>query len=295
MYKLALFLLLSSPTFADVYYDGRYGGRAGWYSAPQCNKRNCAMDNYIRELLAAQRKSVSILSPTPTTTFVQAPAPTQFTQYTLTSAPVQAPTQYKLVTKTRQVPYTEQVQQCQFNRWGKKIGCTIVNVTKYRTETYTERVPIPAAPAVSSVPHEPAELAVTKLHPTPYEELHTLLPLLTPENGQVVADLGCGDGRVLLAVCKKYNCKGLGIELNPDSARMAVESAAVLAIPITIKVGDILDQSYDNVDIVYMYLYTPLIKRVIPKLRRGTRVVTYLHSPHPTATQIGDFYVWTKQ
>jgi SAM-dependent methyltransferase len=234
MRLLALLLcLLTTPVWADVYYDGRFGGTPGWYSKPQCNNPRCAMDNYIRMLLRQEAQ----------------PAPAN------------------LVAKTR----TRLVKRCNGRRcWY---------------ETVVETYYIQQAPP-------PPVLTVTELHPTPPDQARLASYLLAPTPEDLVADLGCGDGRVIKQVVMDYGCTGLGIELNPQTADKARQNCK--GLPIKITTGNVLDYSYDHVDIVYVYLYQKLLDKVVERLAPGTKVVSYMHSPHPTAKKAGDFFLWTK-
>ena len=111
----------------------------------------------------------------------------------------------------------------------------------------------------------------------------------------MVADLGCGDGRVLAAVSQTFCERTVGIELDPELARQAQASVDSLKLTDLVRVyqGDILKYDLTQLDIVYMYQYPDLIKSILPKLKSGTKVVSYIH-PLPDSTQHGDFYVWIK-
>lgn len=99
---------------------------------------------------------------------------------------------------------------------------------------------------------------------------------LTPED--VLYDLGCGDGRILIYSVREYGCKAVGIEVDPAVAAIArrnVERAG-LAGKIRIVTGDARSFKLDGATAVTMYLYPSLMRQLLPKI--GTRrIVSYSH------------------
>lgn len=140
-------------------------------------------------------------------------------------------------------------------------------------ETVTEQIPVsvPVAATSSSL------LAVTELVPTPMPVVSRMLELLNPRG--TLYDLGSGDGRILIAAAQDYEVHATGIELNKNSvllARRAADSTFV-GKKVTIIHGDILKQDLSSAEYVTMYLYTDLMKQIVPRLRKGTRIVSYQH------------------
>jgi hypothetical protein len=113
---------------------------------------------------------------------------------------------------------------------------------------------------------------VTELVPTPEEVLSTAVELLELNPESILIEPGCGDGRLLSKASKV--CRSIGIELNPDSADKARTNA-----PDAIVVrGDALIYHYESATHLYMYLYPDLMDKIIPKLKKGTRIVSYMHT-----------------
>lgn len=268
MAKLLFLLLVTFLSPQAVYGQAVWGGR--YYNAPSCNRPNCQMCRSIRAQLAAQQQVRQQPQVSPV--------------LNRTNPLVLSSTTSTLVARTRQVPVQTLVRRCQNGR------CWYETITTYKTETYYEQQ---ARPTPSPVQQQ--ELQAASEAPTPHDAIPDLLPILSPETGQIVADLGCGDGRVLIAACTTFDCKGVGIEINKELATLARQSVASLNLTNKINVynGDILKYNLQKLDVVYIYLYTDLIEQILPKLKRGTKVVSYLHE-FPGSTQIGDFYVWTK-
>lgn len=78
--------------------------------------------------------------------------------------------------------------------------------------------------------------------PTPDVTLHQMIDILSLSPEDVLADLGCGDGRILIEAVKQYGCRGVGIEIDPARAEIARRkvSDACLADRIEIITGDAL-------------------------------------------------------
>lgn len=62
--------------------------------------------------------------------------------------------------------------------------------------------------------------------PTPEDVVEKMLTLAAVKKSDVVCDLGCGDGRIVVAAAKKYGCKVLGVDLDPECVRLARDKAA---------------------------------------------------------------------
>lgn len=101
---------------------------------------------------------------------------------------------------------------------------------------------------------------------------------LTPND--VVYDLGCGDGRILIEAARRYGARGVGIDIDPaliESARAAAAEAGV-AGRISFRVGDLFAADVREATVVTLYLLPSLNARLAPMLRRqlapGARVVS---------------------
>ena len=123
-----------------------------------------------------------------------------------------------------------------------------------------------------------------------------------------VYDLGCGDGKIVIAAAKQYGAKGVGIDIDPDRIKDA--NAAARAAGVTDRVrfvlGDIFseDVKFNDATVVTLYLLPSLNERLRPRLWRdlqpGTRVVSNSFAmgdawPAQQTQQVGDrwIYFWT--
>ena len=120
--------------------------------------------------------------------------------------------------------------------------------------------------------------------PTPYLPSTTvavdeMLRLANVTPGDLVVDLGSGDGRMVISAARDYGARGLGIELD---ARLVVESQenarkAGVTDRVTFRQGDVLASNYRDATVVTLYLLPNLVERLKPQLlelRPGTRIVT---------------------
>ena len=117
---------------------------------------------------------------------------------------------------------------------------------------------------------------------TPPDIVTAMLDLGGVKAGDVVYDLGSGDGRIPIAAAGR-GAKAVGIELDPklaDGSREAVRAAG-LADRVTIRRGDIFKQDLTPATVVTMYLKPLVNKQLRPQLdqlRPGTRIVSHMFS-----------------
>jgi SAM-dependent methyltransferase len=117
--------------------------------------------------------------------------------------------------------------------------------------------------------------------PSPQIIVERMLELATVQPGEVVYDLGSGDGRVLITAVQQFKARAVGVELSPDIARRASDRIARMGLQDRARViqGDIRDADLSGADVVTMYLLTDSNEVLRPKLekslRPGARVVSY--------------------
>ncbi|HEY2012291.1 MAG TPA: class I SAM-dependent methyltransferase [Bryobacteraceae bacterium] len=140
---------------------------------------------------------------------------------------------------------------------------------------------------------------------TPTRIVEAMLQLAAVRKGDLVYDLGCGDGRIVIAAAKRYGVRGVGIDINPDrirEARAAAHTEGVEAL-VQFDVGDVFNADFGNATAVFVYLLPDLNLRLRPKLlhdlKPGTRVVSHAFDMGdwaPEKKQIVDgspIYLWT--
>jgi cyclopropane fatty-acyl-phospholipid synthase-like methyltransferase len=117
--------------------------------------------------------------------------------------------------------------------------------------------------------------------PSRMEMVHKLLQLADVKPDEVVYDLGCGDGRVLVTAARKYGARAVGIELDPLRFTWCQLLITVLGLRSRVKVirGDLFKIDVSQADVVFCYLlpnvYPRLEKKLLSELRPGTRVISH--------------------
>jgi SAM-dependent methyltransferase len=117
--------------------------------------------------------------------------------------------------------------------------------------------------------------------PTPHEIVDRMLDVAKVRATDVVYDLGCGDGRIVIAAAKKYGARGVGVDLDPARIREARANAKQAGVEklVTFRVGDMFETDIREATVVMLYLLPELNRRLKPKLlaelRPGARVVSH--------------------
>lgn len=115
--------------------------------------------------------------------------------------------------------------------------------------------------------------------PTPQKVVDKMLEVAKVASGDVVYDLGCGDGRIVVAAAKK-GATAIGFDLDPkrvEEARGRVRSAAVEP-NASIRWANVFSVDLRPANVVMLYLLPELNVRLIPqleKLRPGSRIVSH--------------------
>jgi uncharacterized protein (TIGR03000 family) len=119
--------------------------------------------------------------------------------------------------------------------------------------------------------------------PTPRKTVDAMMKLAKVGKEDVVYDLGCGDGRIIVTAVKKFNAKrGVGVDLNPERIKEAKESAKKegVADKVEFRKGDVFqvkDISKATVVMVYLSddLNQQLRRTLFKQLKPGTRIVSH--------------------
>jgi len=116
--------------------------------------------------------------------------------------------------------------------------------------------------------------------PTPQEVVDRMLELADVRPGEIVYDLGCGDGRIPVTAAKKYGVKAWGFDINPVRVKESLENVSRNDVGklVTIKQADIFEQDLSKADVITLYLLPQLNVKLIPqldKLKPGCRIVSH--------------------
>lgn len=116
--------------------------------------------------------------------------------------------------------------------------------------------------------------------PTPQEVVEGMLELAQVKKTDVVYDLGCGDGRIVITAAKKYGARGVGVDINPERIKEAEENARKAGVTDRVRFiqGDLFKADIHEATVVTLYLLSSVNLKLRPKLlselRPGTRVVS---------------------
>ena len=128
---------------------------------------------------------------------------------------------------------------------------------------------------------QPAGQRMAPYVPSPQEIIDRMLEVAQAGPGDLVIDLGCGDGRILITAVQKFKAKAVGIEIDPKMAAQASETILKLGLQNKARVvrADVFDADLSQADVVTLYLTTSFNEKLRPKLeqtlRPGTRVVSH--------------------
>ena len=129
----------------------------------------------------------------------------------------------------------------------------------------------PAAPAKLDVIFVATDLTI----------VNAMLTLASVTRDDVVYDLGCGDGRIVIAAAKEFGARGVGVDLDPERIREAQANAvrAGVADRVTFRVQDVFDTDIQPATVVTLFLSPELNARLRPKLtsqlKPGSRIVSH--------------------
>jgi tRNA G37 N-methylase Trm5 len=116
--------------------------------------------------------------------------------------------------------------------------------------------------------------------PTPQKVVDKMLEMAEVKKGDVVYDLGCGDGRIVVTAAKKYGVKAIGFDINPERVKESLENVRTNKVEklVTIKEADIFTLDLSEATVVTLYLLPELNVRLMPqlaKLKPGARIVSH--------------------
>jgi len=117
--------------------------------------------------------------------------------------------------------------------------------------------------------------------PSPAQVIEYMLKLADLKAGEVLFDLGAGDGRTVMMAAKSFGARAVGVELREDLAKKALSSIhhSGLSDRVTIVNGDMFSVNLTPADVVFLYLTTSANEKIRPKLehelKKGVRVVSH--------------------
>ena len=117
--------------------------------------------------------------------------------------------------------------------------------------------------------------------PSPTRVVEYMLKLADLKAGEVLFDMGSGDGRTVIMAAKTFGARSVGIELREDLAKKALSNIHEHGLDdrVTIMNDDMFNINLTSADVVYLYLTTSANEKIKPNLERdlkkGARVVSH--------------------
>ncbi len=155
--------------------------------------------------------------------------------------------------------------------------------------------------AAAVAPRRPPDV---RYEPSPPEVVRTMLDIASVHAGDVVYDLGCGDGRVVIEAAKR-GARGVGVDIDPERVREARANARAAGVEerVEIREGDLFETDVSAASVVMLFLQPDLNLKLRPRLLTqlapGARVVSHWHDmadwkPDRTIRVLGrNVYLWT--
>jgi SAM-dependent methyltransferase len=133
----------------------------------------------------------------------------------------------------------------------------------------------------SVVTPKPGATTLAPFVPTPPDVVERMLKLAGVTKRDVVYDLGCGDGRIVIAAAQRFGARGVGVDIDPERIRQSQENARKAGVEqlVTFLLQDALKTDISKATVVTLYLLSssnlalrPLLTK---QLRPGARIVSH--------------------
>jgi SAM-dependent methyltransferase len=145
-----------------------------------------------------------------------------------------------------------------------------------------------AAPAGSGVALAqqglPSPSSLAPYVPTPQDVVDRMLKLAGVTDKDVVYDLGCGDGRIVITAAQKYGARGVGVDIDPERVSESEANARKAGVEklVSFKLQDAMAVDVSKATVVTLYLLSASNMKLRPLLTRqlapGTRIVSHAFS-----------------
>ena len=115
---------------------------------------------------------------------------------------------------------------------------------------------------------------------TPYDLISTMLQMADVKKTDLVYDLGCGDGRILILAAQKYGTQGIGYDIDPERVIESRQNVSKNKVQDLVKIiqADIFTLDLEKADVMPLYLHPDMMAKLVPqveKMKPGTRIVCH--------------------
>jgi SAM-dependent methyltransferase len=137
-----------------------------------------------------------------------------------------------------------------------------------------------AGPAAQTA-SQPRREKLAPFVPTPQEVVDRMLEMAAIKPGDVVYDLGCGDGRLVVTAAKRFGVRGVGVDIDPDRIAESRANAKRERVEqlVEFRQQDVRDVNVSEATVVTLYLLTEanleLRPRLQAELKPGSRIVSH--------------------
>lgn len=120
--------------------------------------------------------------------------------------------------------------------------------------------------------------------PSEPEIVNAMLTIANVGKKDVVYDLGCGDGRIVIEAVRQKGARGIGIDIDPQRILEATENARKAGVTrrISFRTEDLFEANFRDATVVMLYLWPHVNLKLRPKLlaelKPGTRIVSHSHT-----------------
>jgi len=147
--------------------------------------------------------------------------------------------------------------------------------------------------------------------PTEQVVVEKMLQMAKVTKADVVYDLGCGDGRIVITAAKKYGAKGVGVDIDPPRIRESLanlKKAGVAEGLVDFRQGDALKvKDLEKATVIMLYMLPEFMEKLEPQIKKrlkpGTRIVAHDYPFSMTPDETVEFdvggsrpkylYMWT--
>jgi len=117
--------------------------------------------------------------------------------------------------------------------------------------------------------------------PTPQPVVDRMLEMADVKKDDIVYDLGCGDGRMVVTAAKKYGAKGVGVDIDPQRIKESNDNAKSAGVTDKVKfeIKDLFTMEFKDANVLAMYLLPAVNLKLRPKIldgmKPGSRIVSH--------------------
>jgi SAM-dependent methyltransferase len=138
--------------------------------------------------------------------------------------------------------------------------------------------------ALANPPMPAAQQSLAPYVPTPQQVVDKMLEVAQVTSKDVVYDLGCGDGRIVIAAAKIYGAHAVGVDIDPERIRESQANAKAAGVEklVSFKLEDAMKVDVSQATVVTLYLLSSsnaMLRPILTKqLKPGARIVSHAFS-----------------